>query len=237
MLGAKSTHAAEAYVLGLFQLYPTVYFHKTTRGAEKIFSELLFRLITLVRDGASAATGLPNTHPLVRFATDPDDIERALEPDDTVVWGALSMMADGSDALVSGLSKRLRDRELYKCIDVRTRLGHILGEDGKSAQKIDAASAAINAKLAEWVSDHAGDMPRILIDEAIREPYKRFQESKGPLNQIRIRTAGGRLVDLGERSPIVAAIEPFRLFRTYFAENDDEARAFIEKTIGEEAKP
>ena len=33
VLGRKAIFAAEAYVLGLFQLYPTVYFHKATRGA------------------------------------------------------------------------------------------------------------------------------------------------------------------------------------------------------------
>ena len=34
VIGPKAIHAAEAYVLGLFQLYPTVYFHKATRGAK-----------------------------------------------------------------------------------------------------------------------------------------------------------------------------------------------------------
>lgn len=37
VLGPKAVYAAEAYVLGLFQLYPTVYFHKATRSAEKTF--------------------------------------------------------------------------------------------------------------------------------------------------------------------------------------------------------
>jgi uncharacterized protein len=70
----------------------------------------------------------------------------------------------------------------------------------------------------------------------VREPYKRFQESKGPLNQIRIRTENGSLVDLGERSKVVAAIEPFRLFRLYFSDSDSEAQSFIESLIAGEAK-
>jgi HD superfamily phosphohydrolase len=37
MLGPKAYYVAEAYVLSLFQLYPNVYFHKTTRAAEKVF--------------------------------------------------------------------------------------------------------------------------------------------------------------------------------------------------------
>jgi HD superfamily phosphohydrolase len=63
VIGPKAVHAAEAYVLGLFQLYPTVYFHKATRGAEKLFTELLVRTVTLAKDGAVARTGLPDRHP------------------------------------------------------------------------------------------------------------------------------------------------------------------------------
>lgn len=59
VLGPKAVHAAEAYVLGLFQLYPTVYYHKETRSAEKIFTELLIRAISLIRDGSAALTGIP----------------------------------------------------------------------------------------------------------------------------------------------------------------------------------
>ena len=41
VIGPKAIHTAEDYILDLFQLYPTVYFHKTTRGAEKIFRNFL----------------------------------------------------------------------------------------------------------------------------------------------------------------------------------------------------
>lgn len=52
VLGPKAIYGAETYVLSLFQLYPTVYFHKATRSAEKIFSELLFRIFSAARGGA-----------------------------------------------------------------------------------------------------------------------------------------------------------------------------------------
>jgi HD superfamily phosphohydrolase len=65
VLGPKATHAAESYLVGLFQLYPTVYFHKATRGAEKLFSEILLRVIELVRQGAVPETGLSANHPIV----------------------------------------------------------------------------------------------------------------------------------------------------------------------------
>ncbi len=43
VLGSKATYAAESYLLGLFQLYPTVYFHKTTRGAENAVKRICRR--------------------------------------------------------------------------------------------------------------------------------------------------------------------------------------------------
>jgi hypothetical protein len=84
------------------------------------------------------------------------------------------------------------------------------------------------------VSENSSEWPRILTDEANREPYKSFQQSKGPLNQIRIKTGTGSLVDLGDRSKIVAAIKPFRLFRLYLADAAEDASRFIEtRSMGE----
>ena len=72
VVGTKALRAVEAYVLGLFQLYPTVYFHKTARGAEKLFGELLYRVVTFVRGGSVSRTGLPSRHPIIAFARKPE---------------------------------------------------------------------------------------------------------------------------------------------------------------------
>jgi HD superfamily phosphohydrolase len=243
VLGPKAVHAAEAYVLGLFQLYPTVYYHKATRAAEKIFIELMVRVISLIAEGSTSRTALPENHPIVRFAKEPSNLETVLLLDDAVVWGALSLLADAPDSAVSSSAIRLRDRQLYKCIDVRTQLAEHFGEqaaepsekaDGSgedTTELVDRLCASINEKVNEWLSGNVSDTPRILTDQAIREPYKRFQESKGPLNQIRIKTESDVLVDLGERSRIVRAIQPFRVFRLYFGEADDEARTFINELV------
>ena len=236
VLGPKAVYAAETYVLGLFQLYPTVYFHKTTRGTEKLFSELLFRVIKLVQDGSMARTGLPRTHPIVRFAKKPELIENVLSLDDTVVWGALGLLAFAKDPIVQDLSIRLRDRKLYKCIDVRMQIKQRVQERSveDSSVIVDRTCAAVDERVKEFVVADGSDAPRILSDEAEREPYKRFQESKGPLNQIRVKVDDGSLVDLGVRSKIVRAIEPFRLYRLYLKREDDESEELIQKAIEEE---
>ena len=231
VLGPKAIYAAEAYVLGLFQLYPTVYFHKTTRGAEKIYTELLMRTVVLVGDGSVDRTGLSESHPLIKFARSPDDIECALALDDTVVWGALSSMAECEDECLSLLARRLRDRKLYKCIDVRTCIAHEKGDAAASSAEADRICADIRAELTEWSKNNTSKAPRILIDEQSRSPYKKIAETKGPLDQINIRTDGGYLVDLAKRSKVVATLEKYKLFRVYHDDEDDEAKTEINKII------
>ena len=67
-----------------------------------------------------------------------------------------------------------------------------------------------------------------------RSPYNRLNETKGPLDQINIRTDGGKLVDLAERSKVVAAIEIYKMFRIYHAEGDDKAKDMIHSVIEKE---
>ncbi len=233
VLGPKAVYAAEAYVLGLFQLYPTVFYHKATRGAEKLFTELLVRVINLVRDGSQASTGLPANHPLVQFSESPDSAESVLPLDDTLVWGALALLGDAKDDVIRDLAIRLRDRKLYKSINVRERVKRNIEFDESADQeaKVDQMSDSISDKVKEWVSDHSTTAIRILSDRAIREPYKQSQESKGPLNQIRIKTPTGELVDLGERSKVVKAIEPFKVHRLYVREEDEQAQKFIKQLL------
>lgn len=238
VIGPKAIHAAEGYVLGLFQLYPTVYFHKATRGAEKIFAELLFRLVQLVKDGGVTKTGLPNRHPLIRFAENPEDLETVLCLDDAVVWGSLSLLGEAEDRLLNQFAIRLRDRRLYKCIDIRARVSHEFDPDITGAPdrmaKIETCCARVNAKLTEWGNARSVDIPRILVDEAKRSPYKDAVGARGPIETINVRTDGGSLVDLKQRSRVVANLADFMLLRAYYDCNDDEAFKAIGSIITEE---
>ncbi|MBG1231547.1 HD domain-containing protein [Aestuariivirga litoralis] len=235
VIGPKAVHAAEAFVLGLFQLYPTVYFHKATRGAEKLFEELLVRVITLVQSEGTASTGLFDNHPIVRFAKDPESAELALMLDDTVVWGALPLMIDASDKVVAHVAARLRDRKLLKCYDVRERIA--LRIDPKSSNmrekidQIDKCCASVKVKLTGKFPNGDG-FPKILFDEDERSPYRSVDRSKGPLNQIMVRS-GDHLVDLNERSSVVSSLKVFKLFRAYFSKDDPQIEAEIDSAMEE----
>jgi HD superfamily phosphohydrolase len=233
VLGPKAMHAAEAFVLGLFQLYPTIYFHKTTRGAEKLYSELLIKAIKMIQDGSVADTGLPENHPIVKFARHPDELNHALNLDDAVIWGALSLMSDSKDPKICELSTRLRDRKLFKCIDLRVLLAQKLPPGADIEARIDKVCAAVGRRIAEW-SKEAGNDGRLLADEATRSPYKSVDASKGPLERINIRTDSNELADLKSRSAVVDAIKPFKLFRVYVDRGDRDARDRLDSFISGE---
>lgn len=242
VLGPKATYAAETYVLSLFQLYPTVYFHKATRGAEMMFSALMSSVMRLIKDGSCEKTGLPAHHPIVKFGKDSDSLDNALALDDTVFWGALPMMAEATHHGIAGFAERLLERRLLKCIDIRERLisasepaQHAALPDKEASERLIDQIASIGEKIKAWQAESGSPdgMPRVLVDMTARDPYKRFQESKGPLNQILLRTADGRIRDMAEASPVVAAIRRFDVFRAYIASGDQESRSKIEAIVNE----
>ena len=247
VLGKKARFAAEAYVLSLFQLYPTVYFHKATRSAEVLCQELLARIFEHVLDGAinlTDATGLPSHHPLLLFPTDPGNVERLLELDDTVVWGALSMMTTATDKFIASAAKRLLDRNLFKAIDVlqiaEAHANQDFEPEENKSEFIERIRASVKVKVTDFLDDNENLKTRILIDEGVRDPYSKFDDDKGPLNQIMIRIEGDRhnLADLGKYSDVVKALRPFRFFRIYVADEDEEAKEAVNGLIqGEMEQP
>jgi HD superfamily phosphohydrolase len=228
VLGPKAIQAAETFVLTLFQLYPNIYYHKTTRGAEKVFTALILRLIELVRAGHAEKAGLPASHPIIRFALEPEKVENVLRLDDAVFWGALSMLCDAADVGIQTLALSLRDRKLPKCFDARE---YILSQaperhaDKKTfEERMTRAEGRMLELVADWNKKYSKSTPRIFIDRADRDPYNRLEESKGPLNQIRIMTTSGEIMDAADCSPVVAALEKYKLCRLYTTAGDSEAR-------------
>jgi uncharacterized protein len=239
VIGPKAALAAEAYVLGLFQLYPTIYLHKTTRGIEKLFENLLLRVIEFGSQGRFEETGLPRQHPLVAFAEKPDDLEAVLALDDSVVSGALSMMSHSVDPLINEYSRRIRDRKLLKCLDIRGAVSHHIDpgnlEEPEIVGRIDRCCEVIRTKLTTLADESMSkSIPSWLVDQDERSPYKRLGAgSKGPLDQIWIKTQGGALVNLEKRSAVVRSLHSFQVLRVYLDRDDQSAEEKIKKTIEE----
>ena len=113
-LGPKGLAIAEEYIEARFRLYRMVYMHKTTRAAEKMLEALL---------GAAAAeigdTELRRREPILRYLTgETSSLGSYIDLDDATVWAALAVFAKHENERVSELAGRLRDRRLYKCVDI-----------------------------------------------------------------------------------------------------------------------
>lgn len=245
VLGPKARHSAEAYVLSLFQLYPTVYFHKTTRGAEKLFTALMARALRLIMDGSFVKTGLPNNHPIVTFGRNPGEIESALLLDDGVFWGALPLLREAPDPQIRHIAHCLLDRNLPRCIDVKEKIKSSLGGDlvRKCEQEqsdfdraVHRVEVEVKGEIKESLGVNEGACPRVYFDHAWRNPYRARDISKGTLDQISIRTESDQIIDMAEASPVVAGLQPFELFRAYVDRDDDEASETIEKAIDDAVK-
>lgn len=236
VLGPKAAQAAESYVLGLFHLYPNVYLHKTTRGAEVLFQALMRRIVGLHVDGVAEKTGLPCRHPILKFVSEPAVLERALSLDDTVFWGALPLLLESEDDEVRRLALALRERRVNSCIDLRTlveaNLPAVTGERReKRNARVKILCDDIISELKKINEDSPGKPARFLIDQYVRNPYKRFQDSRTPLNQILIRLSPDKVTDMAELSPVIAHAEPFSLSRVYTFCDDTDAHGVIENIV------
>ena len=228
VFGEKAIHAAEDYVLALFQLYPTVYFHKTTRSAEKVFSHLFMRLHKLVMDEKISHTGLSKSHPMVAFCKHPKSLEYALRLDDTMVMGALGELSLSKDPQINHLAVMLKDRKLPMSIDIRAAVIDQIGND--DAERVDTFVTRIAAKFREQSVGGESGTQGIWIDRGFRPPYERIRESSSPLDQIRINKEGSP-EDIGDVSPIVKAIPTFKFDRIYIPKDDRDTEQQVLKTI------
>lgn len=236
VLGPKAVQTAESYVLALFHLYPNVYLHKATRGAEAMFAALMRRLLRLGQEGQSESCGLPANHPIRRFVDDPSQLDRAVALDDAVFWGALPMLAEAQEREAARLAVHLRDRRLPHCIDIRQRIEAELpspkGEEhAKFQARVMLACTRVESALKAWTEDHAKEPERILLDRYSRPPYKPYRESPAPLSRIFINTGSGTPRDMAELSPVIAHAESFNICRAYVFRDDSEAADVVENEI------
>jgi HD superfamily phosphohydrolase len=235
VVGQKAVLAAESYVLGLFHLYPTVYFHKATRAAEKIFSALLLSTFQLARDGRHDEIGLQADHPLVRFAQEPDDLGRFCRLDDSTIWGALPLLVKSKNSCIAELSSRLVERRFYKAIDVTAKIeaalaGLSIAERDEKRRKAEASIRVdLNASGLLALSDKA---PRVFDDTVSRDPYRQGQGDGAVLDAIYAIDRSGELKELSHLSPVVAALKKYEVYRIYYRESDEATKKALDDIIG-----
>jgi len=146
-LDKKALPAAEQFLLARYTLHQQVYFHKATRCVEHMIAKLL-RAIAKAAAGKKAdmrRTGLPDGHPLLRFfGKDGETVANYLALDDALIFGSIEALSLAEDELIADTACRLRDRRLYKTLDLAE-----FGEDqGRQRGRLRRIKERFGDKLA-----------------------------------------------------------------------------------------
>ncbi len=233
VFNSRAMLALQTYVLGLLNLYHSVYFHPIMRSAEYVFTQLICRIFEIVHEGHGNLVGLSSNHSIIRFAESPNELSKVLELDDFVFLGALSSMERAEDSEVSRLASMLRNRKLPKAIDIRD-IVHSQIMECKTEYEIDAIVVSAIERITEYSQqNNLGKF--VWIDSKQRPPYNTGKSGDGSQESILIRQAG-KLVDLKDISGAVNVAQPFKVDRVYIADEKSEARSEISHLIFEACK-
>ena len=199
----KGVQVAEEYLEARFRLYKAVYMHKTTRAAEKMFDALLRTVTEDLRDDE-----LARREPILRYFTSERPLLGSyLDLDDAAVWATLAALASSSHTKVSELASRLRERRLYKCLDVGIQ---VRGE----------AQSNLFLRFRRELSDHYPGYGSLLFDEAPVTLYEWYSfEDSSALNKILVKTRAEdqEPKDIANVSSIVPALRDAECIQRVYA--------------------
>ncbi len=137
-LDAKAVEAAEAFLLARFHLYTQVYLHKATRGIEQMLVALIGTVATAVSESQFDEIAIEPKHSLARFfASNGEDAAAYAALDDTVIWGGVERFSDARDPYVREMSNQLRNRRLFKALDIETTFPEFAERQRRAIRQIE----------------------------------------------------------------------------------------------------
>lgn len=234
-VNSKAYISLEQFTVTLFQLYPTLYLHKRTRGIEYMFSLLMSRVFEHIAAGEEEQAGLTSTHALVRFLRDPANLENALLLDDSLFWGSLHLFQEASDREVSTIASRIASRKYYPMHDIWKHAD----DEAANNPKMSGLDAGRRVKLLNRVCEQvSGDLKNqseiwsntCYYDTYPRKLYTPLNVDGGDPQQINVEV-GGKVVDIASISPIVASAARFSIHRIYYDDVEEDLGARLDSAI------
>ena len=209
-LGPKGIQVSEEYLEERFRLYNMVYMHKTTRSAEKMLESLLKNVS---QNYQTYCKSIKKTSLLEYFADDTPSLYSYLSLDDTSIWSALSLLSEVSDREVSDLAIRIRDRKLYKCID-------IAGLDREDENLFRRFRHRVSEASLEWSE-------QLLYDDSSVTAYKWYDfDSASALKKVLVKpTSSDREPrDIATISQIVEGLRRVERIQRVYAPSEEQTQ-------------
>lgn len=218
---SKAYISMEQFTVTLFQLYPTIYLHKKTRGLEFLFSKLLRRVFELVEAGQATDAGIDESHPLARFIMAPCDLENALCLDDTLFWGSLHLFRDATDKTVQNIANDFFHRKIPPMVDAWKLADEVVASSHalKGVPAHDRVTK-IGTACGEACKEVLGASEEILTGcyhDTYNRPIYKPKLENGHAQQINVKV-GGDFLDIAAISPLVASAASFNIHRVYYDE-------------------
>ena len=228
--------ALQTYVLGLFNLYNSVYFHPVTRAAEQVFKNLLLRIHKLIQRGDMDKIGLPLNNPIISFFQNQDSFEAMLDLNDNVIWDALRDLKQSEDQVISKLAIMLDERRLPKAINVRERVKEYFQADEfnelskkERNEKIDSSVTQFKEQLQNYINEYNLD-EQVWFDSGSRVAYKSISKEPGKLDTIQV-LENRKVFGLQELSDAVEVAEEFKFERIYLPFENSEILDYLNSLI------
>lgn len=220
-LNKKGIKVAEEYVEARFRLYMTVYTHKTTRAAERMFAALVRDLRKALLSDNGLKNALVSRSRIAAYvASDTPTLDAYLYLDDATVWAELSVLAEATgEHRFAQLAAGLHDRRLYKCFDLQARLDE---------READSQRRRFMRRATEVLGASGTDDSGCLIDNDSVTAYKWYPlEGSRALERVFVKPQDNlrEPLDLMNVSPVIQALrEQARIYRLYVPTNDDRKR-------------
>ena len=233
VFSSRAKLALQTYILGLFNLYQSVYFHVSIRAAECVLVQLICRIIELIQGGLSDKIGLCDNHSIIRFAKEPKDLSKVLDLDDFVFWGAFPSLMRAEDLEIRRLATMLRNRNLPRAVDIREVVqGQIKGKNRED--EINKIVFESIKKIEQYVNE-SGLSRNIWLDHIERNPYDIGDKGKSSKVPIFVKQSD-EFIDLKDTSGAVNVAQIYQVDRVYFADEDSGSSAEVIRLIQNECK-
>lgn len=205
-LGPKGVQVAEEYLEARYRLYRMVYMHKTTRSAEKMLEALLKTAASDLKDDE-----LAKREPVLRYFVS-STLDTYLALDDASVWAALAIYAECGNPVVSKLARRLRNRNLYKCVAIGVR---------------DSTNGNLYLRFRRMLKERSAEENEgLLFDDSTVMPYRWYDfDDASALNKVLVKTRRdmNEPKDIAEESSIVKALQGRERIQRVYAPDSAEA--------------
>lgn len=216
---SKAYISMEQFTVTLFQLYPTIYLHKKTRGLEFLFSRLLRRVFELVEAGQTTDAGIEKTHPLAHFILAPDDLENALCLDDTLFWGSLHLFRNAPDETVRNIANDFFQRKIPPMVDAWKLADEVVASSKEFKRRPAHDRVAKIGKACDEACKDVLKASEAILTGCYHDTYNRPiykpKFENGDAQQINVKV-GGEFLDIAAISPLVASAASFNIHRVYY---------------------